>query len=68
MPARIGRSLLWFMFVWFAWQSVATAGYSIYWAAERNLGDALVGVLVTIICGVIAREFWRGLGRLSVRH
>lgn len=63
MLARGGRVLLWLVFVWLASESVVTAAASIYWAAERDLGTALISVVMTMLCALLAREFWRGLGR-----
>jgi hypothetical protein len=59
----VSRILLWLIFVWLAFESVVTAAASIYWAAERDLSAALISVLMSMICAVLAREFWRGLGR-----
>ncbi len=69
MAARIAHVLLWPLFVLLGFESVVTAASSIYWAAERDLSAALISVLMTILSGVVAFEFWRGLKRPSlVRH
>lgn len=64
-PARIARAVVWLMYLGFVWLALVAAGVSIDWAAGRHLGAALASVTVTVICGVTAREFWRGLGRPS---
>jgi hypothetical protein len=69
MFARVSHLALWAIFVSLACESAGTAASSIYFAAERDLTAALMSVFITIVCGVVARESWRGLGRPSLaRH
>lgn len=62
MPERFGRGVLWLMFAWLALESVVTGASAIYWAAERDLGAAVISVAVSVFCGFLAQGFWRGLG------
>lgn len=66
MFARISHFVLWGLFVSLACESAGTAACSIYLAADRDLTAALMSVFMTVVCGVAAHEFWRGLGRPSL--
>jgi hypothetical protein len=47
--ARIGRIARWVIFVFFGWQTVASAGAAIYWGAEGHSSDALLASFVAIV-------------------
>jgi hypothetical protein len=54
----VGRVARWVIFVFFAWQTVDSAGAAIWWGTEGKSGDAGLAVFVAVGCGLIA--WWVG--------